>query len=101
MQLKIPFGSSWELLRVALPEWWEYSIPAPRAGVSVCSEKREQPLQGRGSLASWAHCGPTDEEVVSPSLWLASRGRKGAQLLHPSSWRSVTPAPRPGCGRKG
>lgn len=46
MQLKIPFGSSWELLRVALPEWWEYSILAPQTGVSVCSGKMRASAAG-------------------------------------------------------
>lgn len=74
MQLKIPFGSSWELLRAALPEWWEYSIPAPRAGVSVCSRKTRA-----GTAGTRLPCllGPTDKEMASPSPGLASSGRRG------------------------
>lgn len=48
MQLKIPFGSSWEFLRAA-PERWEFSIPAPRAGASARSAKLEQTLGTRGA----------------------------------------------------
>lgn len=69
MQLKIPFGSSWELLRAAVPEWWEYSILALRAGVSACSGKARASSVGiRVSVLLGLLQPHQQAEVLIPSL---------------------------------
>ena len=111
MQLKIPFGSSWELLRTALPEWWEYSIPALRAGVSACSGKARAAVAGtRVCLPPGSAAAPPTSRGVDPGhpgveagVAFAEVGfqwkdaAEGTRQLHPRSWSSVTPAPCSGC----
>lgn len=69
MQLKIPFGSSWELLRAALLEWWEYNIPALWAGASACSGKaRASAAETRVRLSRGSPTAPSTSRGVDSVL---------------------------------